>query len=219
MKVGTIFGIPVRLHWSFSLLFVGSVLGALATGGMQTAMQNTLFLGGLFLCVLFHEFGHALMARRFEVATEHVTLYPFGGIAALRGLPKNPAAEFLDSPCRSGGKYGVCRSRCDGVVGNLLDPRVSVYGDQFGHGCIQPDPSLPDGRRSGPSRFVGTRIRVGESESVCHRSRTHFCIDICLHRRLVCVGEPRPCRRISAVRHLCGGAAFASTQSACPRGA
>ena len=94
MKVGTVFGIPVRLHWSFSLLIVGSVLGALATGGVQTAMQNTLFLGGLFLCVLFHEFGHALMARRFEVATEHVTLYPFGGIAALRGLPKNPAAEF-----------------------------------------------------------------------------------------------------------------------------
>ena len=94
MKVGTAFGIPVRLHWSFGLLFFGSALGAAATVGWETAIQNTLFLGVLFLCVLLHEFGHALMARRFDVATEHVTLYPFGGIAALRGLPKDATAEF-----------------------------------------------------------------------------------------------------------------------------
>lgn len=94
MKVGRVMGIPIRLHWSFGLLVLGSGLVSLSAGGWSAGVQNLLLLGGLFFCVILHEFGHALMARRFGVSTAHVTLYPFGGIAALRGLPNNATAEF-----------------------------------------------------------------------------------------------------------------------------
>jgi len=51
-------------------------------------------MGALFFSVVLHELGHALVARGFGVGTAHITLYPFGGIAALRSEPKTPGAEF-----------------------------------------------------------------------------------------------------------------------------
>ena len=49
----------------------------------------------LFLSILLHEFGHALMARRFGVETKDIILLPIGGLARLNKLPEKPYHEFL----------------------------------------------------------------------------------------------------------------------------
>jgi Zn-dependent protease len=87
-KLGRIAGIDVFLHPTFLLLlaFVGITQGGLG---------SILLVSSVFGCVLLHELGHALMARRFGIATEDITLYPIGGVARLQRMPRAPGAELL----------------------------------------------------------------------------------------------------------------------------
>ncbi len=79
-RIGRILGIDVYLHTTFLLLlgFVG-VANWLAGRSLEAALSGTLFFGGLFLCVLLHEYGHALAARRYGIATRDITLRPSAG--------------------------------------------------------------------------------------------------------------------------------------------
>jgi len=95
IKVGRLFGIDVFVHFTFLLL-----LGFLAyihwrnTQRIEAAIAGVGFFLVLFGCVLLHEFGHALMARRFGVRTQDITLLPIGGVARLERMPEKPMQEF-----------------------------------------------------------------------------------------------------------------------------
>ena len=95
LKVGRIFGIDFYLHFTFLLLLV--FLGAVTwqeTGAFGAALAGLGFVLALFACVLLHELGHALMARRFGIRTSDITLLPIGGIARLERMPEKPMQEF-----------------------------------------------------------------------------------------------------------------------------
>ena len=47
-----------------------------------------------FACLLLHELGHALQARREDMAIEGITLWLFGGVARFRGMFPSAGAEF-----------------------------------------------------------------------------------------------------------------------------
>jgi len=93
-KIGWVFGIDVKVHWTFFLLlaffaYVGytgseSVAGALVTAAVIVA---------LFVCVLLHEFGHSLVAQRLGIEVPDITLLPIGGLARLKNLPEKPIDE------------------------------------------------------------------------------------------------------------------------------
>ena len=87
LRIATIAGIPVRLHITFLLFLVWIFIA----GGKDWPMVLLVVL--VFLCVVLHEFGHALVAQRFGVQTRDITLYPIGGVAMLQGRPK-PYQEF-----------------------------------------------------------------------------------------------------------------------------
>ncbi len=64
-------------------------------GGPAGAVAACVLLFALFACVLFHEFGHILMARQFGVRTPDVILLPIGGVARLERIPDEPRQELL----------------------------------------------------------------------------------------------------------------------------
>jgi len=50
---------------------------------------------GLFGCILLHELGHAVVAKRYALPVNQITLFIFGGVAELKKEPKSPKAEFF----------------------------------------------------------------------------------------------------------------------------
>lgn len=96
IQIARVFGIPVQLHWTFGLLIIAGAYFAYAQSWhwLETAWAAGLVLV-LFTCVVLHEFGHALTARRFGVDTRDIILSPIGGVARLDHLPEHPYQEFL----------------------------------------------------------------------------------------------------------------------------
>jgi len=95
-KIGRLAGIQLYMHWTFLLLIAfigylyfsrGATLGA--------ALLGIAFVLALFGCVVLHELGHALMARRFGVPTRDITLLPIGGVARMQRIPEHPTQELL----------------------------------------------------------------------------------------------------------------------------
>jgi Zn-dependent protease/predicted transcriptional regulator len=85
LTLGTILGIPVRIHFTFLILLVW--FGVVSAGQFGGAFWAALVLVCLFGCVLLHELGHATAARRYGVRTREIVLYPIGGIAQLENIP------------------------------------------------------------------------------------------------------------------------------------
>ena len=95
LHLGNAFGIPIFLHWTFFLLLGFVALSQLfASGSLIAALGGVAFVSAIFGCIVLHELGHALMARRFGIRTRDVTLLPIGGIARLEKMPDNPRQEL-----------------------------------------------------------------------------------------------------------------------------
>ena len=88
MKIGKIFSIPIRIHWSLLVL-----MGAICLYDPESSLLSLTYATILFGTVLLHELGHAIVARDFGCKTSSITLYPFGGIAQVN-LQKDPIKEF-----------------------------------------------------------------------------------------------------------------------------
>jgi Zn-dependent protease/CBS domain-containing protein len=92
VKIANLFGIPVFIHWSFWLLFF---FVAYISTSFSSIAFNSVYVLALFVCVVMHEFGHALSARFYGVSTQDITILPIGGVARLDKMPEKPLQEFV----------------------------------------------------------------------------------------------------------------------------
>ena len=95
ITIGRVAGTEVKVHLTFFLLVAFLAIGGYQQGGPSGALLVSRALLALFACVLLHEFGHILMAKRFGVRTPDVILLPIGGVARLERIPDEPRQELL----------------------------------------------------------------------------------------------------------------------------
>ncbi|PSP81494.1 metalloprotease [Halobacteriales archaeon QS_1_68_20] len=115
-RIGSLFGIPIRLGVSFLLILpllaylIGSQVGATVelldavfvtdvateplTDGAVPWLLGVAAALGLFVSVLLHELGHSLVARRYGLEIEAITLWFLGGLAQFTELPDDWRQEF-----------------------------------------------------------------------------------------------------------------------------
>jgi Zn-dependent protease/CBS domain-containing protein len=94
-RIARFWDVDVYIHATF-LLILGFVAYSYWAQfeRLNAVIGGLLFILALFACVVLHEYGHALMARRFGVKTRDITLYPIGGVARLERIPEKPIEEL-----------------------------------------------------------------------------------------------------------------------------
>lgn len=98
IKLGTLLGVPVYLHWSFVLLIAWVLIVPFITGAAASLADEVRTVGfvlAIFACIVLHEMGHALAARRYGIRTRDITLLPIGGVASLERMPEKPGQELV----------------------------------------------------------------------------------------------------------------------------
>lgn len=89
IKLCTIFGTQVKLHWSLIIPF------AICFQSVEALAMLVVIFG----VVLLHEFGHIVANAQFGVKCQQVILCALGGIAVLDKEPPTPKAEFIGTLC------------------------------------------------------------------------------------------------------------------------
>jgi len=131
IRLFRVFGIQLSIHSTFFLL-----LAYVAWGGWSDAVAehvahpvygalgNVIGLAVFFTCVVLHELGHALTAKRFGVGVPRILLLPIGGMAEFDSIPRQPSSELLIALAGPAVNFAI--------VGVLL-AFVSFPGAQIAH--------------------------------------------------------------------------------------
>jgi Zn-dependent protease/CBS domain-containing protein len=101
-RLGRVFGIDIRLDWSWVFIFVLMTWNLCAVfanwhpqwpreeQGLVAVVASLLF----FACVVLHELAHSAMAVRFGMSVRSITLFLFGGVSNIEHEPPSARAEF-----------------------------------------------------------------------------------------------------------------------------
>ena len=94
-KLTRVAGIDVYIHATFFILIAWIGLSYWQVeGSVEAVVKGVSFILALFLCVVLHELGHAMTARRYGIRTSRITLLPIGGVASMERMPEDPQQEI-----------------------------------------------------------------------------------------------------------------------------
>jgi Zn-dependent protease len=102
-RIGKLFGINIRVDWSWLLIFILITWNLAAVFGQVQPGWGPGLIWGLavgaallfFASVLAHELAHSLVAQARGLPVRSITLFLFGGVSNIEREPGSPGAEFL----------------------------------------------------------------------------------------------------------------------------
>ena len=155
-RIGSAFGIPVRLNWTFLIVLplfavfiawdiaelvvvINQTFGATMDPNQLTDGNLPWVLGlasalGLFTGVLLHEFGHSLVALRYGYEIDSITLWLLGGVASFTEFPEDWRHELVIAI--AGPVVSVLLGVGSYVVFTSLPPSVDAARFVFGYLAI-----------------------------------------------------------------------------------
>ncbi|HMK48148.1 MAG TPA: CBS domain-containing protein [Methanocella sp.] len=141
LKIGSVLGIPIRLHFTF-LLVLPLLAFSFAEGPSSihlgfSAVSDPFLrysLGTasailLFVCVIVHEIAHSYVAKRNNIKINDITLYLFGGVSAMEEVPRNPSVEMrmaIVGPLTSIVLGVICGVAYLGLPGLMASPAIGI---------------------------------------------------------------------------------------------
>ena len=94
-QILSIAGIPIKIHWSLFLLPIFIIgMGVISGSGSEMILLVLAFISVTFICVILHEYGHALTAKKYGIHTKDIIISIAGGIARLKRIPNEALKEF-----------------------------------------------------------------------------------------------------------------------------
>ena len=95
ITIARVAGSEIRVHLTFLILLAWIGFAEYFNGGAAAAIDGVAFIIAIFACVILHELGHAIAARRYGITTPDITLLPIGGLARLSRIPEKPSEEIV----------------------------------------------------------------------------------------------------------------------------
>jgi Zn-dependent protease/CBS domain-containing protein len=103
LRIGTIHGIPIKVDWSFLVVFA-LLTWSLAAGGLPELASGyrtgeywvaaVVTTGAFFLSLLAHEMSHSLVALRTGTGVRDITLWLLGGVSRIEDEPDNASDDL-----------------------------------------------------------------------------------------------------------------------------
>lgn len=93
-RIGSLFGIPLRVHITFPMLIVAYAALFGYEYGITAAVRGAVLIIFLFICVVLHELAHSKQAQKYSIKVRNVTLLPIGGVSNMEEIPENPRQEL-----------------------------------------------------------------------------------------------------------------------------
>ena len=94
LRVGTLYGIAIRVHFTFLFLLAFLFLVTTLAEGWVAGLRSLLLIVLVFVCVLLHELAHSYVSVHYGLRVRSITLLPIGGLALLEDLPREPRQEI-----------------------------------------------------------------------------------------------------------------------------
>ena len=122
-----VFGIQLAVHASFFLLLAYAGYEGWVVAGPIGLVWRISLICCFFVCVVLHELGHSLTARRYGVKTPRILLLPMGGMAEMDHIPRKPSAEFLITIAGPAVNFTIAALLLPVVWHGLFGPEVTDF--------------------------------------------------------------------------------------------